>query len=150
MMDEGSIIGTTVSAIVVNTSGEYPVAKGEGNTIFVSGEVSVGSKYQVRIIQKKNGFLIGVSEGAELRLRVDKISEDEIAKAFPEYGPVDIEGELSRDDWYVCRVDSIEKESVKAKALRKIPPKSSIESGPPPDSPTQSLNHLINNKENDS
>jgi hypothetical protein len=150
MGDETSAVGSTIYATISNTSGEFPVATGDGNTIFVHGDVAVGDRLPVRIISKKSTNLIGVSEGAEIKLRIDEVSTEGVSMAHPDYGPVRIDAELTENDWYRCRVMTVKEESVKAKALKKIPRRSDIESGPLPESPSQSLNHLINDKHTDS
>lgn len=150
MGDDKSAIGTTVTATISNTSGEFTVAKGDGETLFVYGDVSVGDQVQVRIIDKKGDIPVCITNGAELKLRIEESPDAAGVTAEPAFGPVRIEQELTVNDWWRCTVTTVEEQHVQAKAYKKIPRRSAIDSGPLPESPTQSLNRLVNNKHNDS
>lgn len=150
MGDQTAEIGSTITATISSTSGEFPVATGAGETLFVSGDMAVGDRLPVRILKESNGVLVGICEGAEIKLRIDEITADGEARAYPDYGPVVVDSAVTEQQWYRCRVLSVQDEYVTARSFRKIPRRSDIESGPLPDEPTQTLNHLVNNKHNDS
>jgi hypothetical protein len=149
-MNETLLIGNTITVTISSTSGELTIGTGSGHTLFVYGDGSVGDQLPARIIHQEEETPVCITSGAELRLRVDKKVNDEKSIAYPTFGPVYLSQSLTEGDWYKCHVTAVETYYVEAKAVRKIPSKSDIESGSPPDSPAQSLNHLINNKHNDS
>ncbi len=150
MCDDTLGIGTTVTATISNTSGEFTVANGNGETLFVYGNVSVGDQVQVRIIDRNDDTPVCITNGAEIKLRIDESSDSGGVTANPAFGLVKIDQDLNKNDWWRCIITEIEEQHIQARAYKKIPRRSSIDSGPLPESPTQSLNRLANNKHNDS
>lgn len=136
-------VGETISVEISDIRDGYLKAEHGGERISIAGEGSVGETRDVRVIDERGGTFIAITEGAQLRLQIDKTLEESVVQANPSYGPVHIQGAVSPGSWWVCRVVDIQEDHVAAKTRRKIPKNSSIPNGPLPDDPTQSKNDLI-------
>jgi hypothetical protein len=136
-------VGTTLSLEVGDRRNGYLKANRDGSRFSIAGDGSIGDECNVRVVKKKNGTFIGVTEGATLRLRVDKIIDESTVKANPSYGPVFIQNSLSQGSWWHCVVTEIHQEYVTAEAKKRIPKNSDIKQGAPPEDPRQSLNELL-------
>jgi hypothetical protein len=136
-------IGETITIEISDNRDGYLKGEHGGERISIAGEGSVGETRDVRVIDERGGTYIAVTEGAELRLRIDEAVDEFGGRANPSYGPVHIQGAGSPDTWWVCRVVDIQEDHVTAKTKQKIPKNSSIPDGPLPDDPTQSKNDLI-------
>lgn len=140
------MVGTTRRVGIRETGDGHLIGDDGEHTVLVDGEVDLGGEYPVRIVGERGDRPVAVAVGAELKLRIDETVDGSTSEAAPGFGPVIVSASLTEGDWWRCEITGVHDDRITATPLRKIPRRSSIDTGPLPDDPTQSLNHLLNRR----